>query len=105
LILFKAWKKKGKLSLHEILVKASGMRLRAVVTTSITTVAGLFPTAYGIGGADAMLIPMTLAMAWGLTTGTIFTLVFIPPAYAILQDWIKFLLSLPGFKVFSKVGS
>lgn len=96
--------KEGKLSLHEILVKASGMRLRAVVTTSITTVAGLFPTAYGIGGADAMLIPMTLAMAWGLTTGTIFTLVFIPPAYAILQDWIKFLLSLPGFKVFSKVG-
>ena len=96
--------KEGKLSLHDILVKASGMRLRAVVTTSITTVAGLFPTAYGIGGADSMLIPMTLAMAWGLTTGTIFTLVFIPPAYAILNDWIKFLLRLPGFRMFSKVG-
>ena len=96
--------KEGKMTLHEILVKASGMRLRAVITTSITTVAGLFPTAYGIGGADAMLIPMTMAMAWGLTTGTIFTLIFIPPAYAILEDWVAFLLRLPGFKVFSKVG-
>jgi hypothetical protein len=51
-----------------------------------------------------MLIPMTMAMAWGLTTGTIFTLIFIPPAYAILEDWIAFLLSLPGFRMFSKVG-
>ncbi|MBL7663897.1 MAG: efflux RND transporter permease subunit [Bacteriovoracaceae bacterium] len=97
-------RKEGKLPLEEILVQASGQRLRAVITTSITTVAGLFPTAYGIGGADAMLIPMTLAMAWGLTTGTIFTLVFIPAAVAIVEDWISFLLKLPFFKNFSKLG-
>ena len=96
--------KEGKLSLHEILVQASGQRLRAVVTTSITTVAGLFPTAYGIGGADAMLIPMTLAMAWGLTTGTIFTLVFIPPAYAIVEDWVNLLLKIPVLKGLRNLG-
>jgi multidrug efflux pump subunit AcrB len=96
--------REGKMKLEDILVKASGMRLRAVVTTSLTTVAGLFPTAYGIGGADAMLIPMTMAMAWGLTTGTIFTLIFIPPAYAILNDWISFLMRLPGMKVFVSLG-
>lgn len=83
-------RKEGKHDLHDILVKASGMRLRAVVTTSLTTVSGLFPTAYGIGGADSMLIPMTMAMAWGLTTGTLLTLVFIPPAYAIIEDWVAF---------------
>ena len=60
------------------------------MTTSLTTVSGLFPTAYGIGGADSMLIPMTMAMAWGLTTGTLLTLVFIPPAYAIIEDWVAF---------------
>jgi multidrug efflux pump subunit AcrB len=92
--------KEGKMPLEEILVKASGERLRAVVTTSITTVAGLFPTAYGLGGKDAMLIPMTMAMAWGLTTGTIFTLIFIPPAYAILHDWIRFLSRLKFLKFF-----
>jgi len=78
----------GKLSLNEILVKASGMRLRAVLVTSLTTVSGLLPTAYGVGGSDPTLVPMTLAMAWGLVSGTILTLSFIPPAYAILEDFV-----------------
>ena len=86
----------GKLSLHEILVKASGMRLRAVLVTSLTTISGLIPTAYGIGGNDAMLIPMTLA--WGLTSGTILTLVWVPCAYAILEDLSKLREKLLNFK-------
>ena len=81
----------GKMSLDEILVKASGMRLRAVFVTSLTTISGLLPTAYGIGGNDALLIPMTLAMAWGLTSGTILTLVWVPAAYAILEDFTAFM--------------
>lgn len=80
-------REEGKMSLDEILIKASGMRLRAVLVTSLTTISGLLPTAYGIGGNDAMLIPMTLAMAWGLTSGTLLTLVWVPPAYAILEDF------------------
>jgi multidrug efflux pump subunit AcrB len=72
--------------LEKILVKASGLRLRAVVVTSLTTVSGLLPTAYGIGGSDQLLVPMTLAMAWGLTSGTILTLLWVPSAYAILED-------------------
>jgi multidrug efflux pump subunit AcrB len=84
-------KAEGKLSLHEILVKASGMRLRAVLVTSLTTVSGLIPTAYGIGGSDAMLVPMTLAMASGLISGTILTLIFIPCAYAVLEDYLAFI--------------
>lgn len=84
----------GKLELHEILAKASGMRLRAVLVTSLTTISGLIPTAYGIGGSDSMLVPMTLAMAWGLTSGTILTLVWAPCAYAILEDWNNLLLKI-----------
>lgn len=84
----------GKLELEEILAKASRLRLRAVMVSSLTTISGLLPTAYGIGGADSMLIPMTLAMAWGLTSGTLLTLIWIPPAYAILEDWIAFLMRL-----------
>lgn len=79
----------GKMPLDQILIKASGMRLRAVFVTSLTTISGLLPTAYGIGGNDAMLIPMTLAMAWGLTSGTVLTLVWVPAAYAILEDFDK----------------
>lgn len=76
----------GEMSFDDILAKASRLRLRAVFVTSLTTISGLIPTAYGIGGSDAMLIPMTMAMAWGLTSGTILTLVWIPCAYAILED-------------------
>lgn len=87
----------GKLSLEEILVKAPTIRLRPVMATSLTTMGGLFPTAYGIGGADSMLIPMTLAMAWGLTTGTILTLVWIPAGYAIIEDLVKLRNKIPFF--------
>ena len=47
-----------------------------------------------------MLIPITLAMAWGLTSGTILTLVFIPPAYAIIEDWMAFLKKRQSLKKF-----
>lgn len=80
-------REEGKLTLPEILSKASGLRLRAVLVTSLTTVSGLLPTAYGIGGSDAMLVPMTMAMAWGLTSGTILTLIWVPCFYAIIEDW------------------
>ncbi len=80
-------REEGRLDLNTILIKASGLRLRAVLVTSLTTISGLIPTAYGIGGTDSMLVPMTMAMAWGLTSGTVMTLVFIPAAYAILEDW------------------
>ncbi|MDC1175028.1 efflux RND transporter permease subunit, partial [Bacteriovoracaceae bacterium] len=84
----------GKLPLEEILIKASGLRLKAVLVTSLTTISGLIPTAYGIGGTDAMLVPMTLAMAWGLTSGTILTLIWVPSAYAILEDFTAFMAKL-----------
>ncbi|HRX15647.1 MAG TPA: efflux RND transporter permease subunit [Spirochaetota bacterium] len=59
-------------------------RLRAVILTTITTVAGLLPTAYGILGYDSMLSDMMLVMAWGLIFGTIITLVFVPILYLIM---------------------
>lgn len=88
----------GKLPLEQILAKSSRLRLRAVFVTSLTTIGGLLPTAYGIGGSDAILIPMTMAMAWGLTSGTILTLVWVPCAYAILEDWTS-LMSRLGARI------
>ena len=80
-------KEEGKMPLREILVKASAIRLRAVLVTSLTTISGLIPTAYGIGGVDYFIIPMAMALAWGLSSGTILTLIWIPPAYALVSGW------------------
>jgi multidrug efflux pump subunit AcrB len=91
-------KDEGKLGLRDILIQAPTIRLKPVMATSLTTMGGLFPTAYGIGGADAMLVPMTMAMAWGLTTGTILTLIWIPAGYAIIDDMMTVINKIPFFK-------
>lgn len=74
------------LEIKTALAKASSHRLRAVLVTSLTTVGGLFPTAYGIGGNDSLLVPMTLALAWGLVSGTLLTLIWVPCFYSIIFD-------------------
>lgn len=81
-------KEEGELSLHDALVSASVTRLKPVMASSITTMGGLFPTAYGIGGVDSMLVPITMAMAWGLTTGTILTLIWVPAGFGIIEDFM-----------------
>lgn len=88
-------KDEGKMSLRDILIKAPTIRLKPVMATSLTTMGGLFPTAYALGGADSMLIPMTLAMAWGLTTGTILTLMWIPAGFGIIEDFGKLINKIP----------
>jgi multidrug efflux pump subunit AcrB len=58
-------------------------RLRPVLLTTLTTVAGVMPTAYGLGGRDALLSPMSLALGYGLIFGTAITLVLVPALYVI----------------------
>ena len=44
---------------------------------------------------------MTLAMAWGLTSGTVLTLIWVPCAYALLEDWNRFLHKVPVLNFFA----
>ncbi len=60
----------------------STTRLRAIIITTLTTVAGLLPTAYGVGGYDSMLSEMMLAMAWGMMFGMFITLGLVPVIYS-----------------------
>ena len=80
--------------LHEVLVLAARFRFKPIAITTFTTVLGLFPAAYSIGGYDSILIPMTLSFTWGLLTGSFLTLIWIPCGYAIIEDIINFTSSL-----------
>ena len=74
------------------IIEAGQIRLRPVILTTVTTVFGLMPVAYGIGGSDPILIPMALAICWGLVFATGLTLIVIPCIYAIIDDiTIKFI--------------
>ncbi len=63
----------------------ASLRLRPILLTTFTTVAGIIPTAYGIAGYDSMLAEMMLTMGWGLAFGTFITLLLIPCLYSFLK--------------------
>lgn len=72
----------GKETCYDQIAEIAKTRLRAVVLTTLTTVVGVLPTAYGFAGYDSMLAEMMLALAWGLLFGTLITLVLIPCVYS-----------------------
>ena len=75
-----------KLYRNEKIARIAQTRLKAVILTTLTTVVGVLPTAYGVAGFDSMLSEMMLAMAWGLLFGSIITLLLIPCMYSFIQD-------------------
>jgi multidrug efflux pump subunit AcrB len=74
------------MSRHDSIVKAGQMRIRPVILTTATTAGGLSTVAYGIGGKDPFLVPMAVALCWGLIFATVLTLIIIPCIYSILDD-------------------
>ncbi|MEZ4218149.1 MAG: efflux RND transporter permease subunit [Myxococcota bacterium] len=64
-------------------------RLRPILVTSLSTLGGVFPTAYGLGGYDAVMSPMSLALGWGLALSTIVTLFLVPALYVTANDWAR----------------
>lgn len=70
----------------ELVAEVTAQRFKAVLVTNVTTIAGLFPTAYGLGGSDPLLVPLSLAMGWGLLAGSVLAIVWLPCGYLILHD-------------------
>ncbi len=72
--------------LRDVVALGTANRLRAIILTTLTTVAGVLPLAYGIGGTDYFISPMALALGYGLLFSTPLTLVLIPCLYMIWND-------------------
>ena len=83
-----------KLTIHQWIVKGVKDRLRAVVLTSLTTLAGILPLAYGLGGTDYLLQPMALALGYGLLFGTLMTLILLPCLYLMNVEFITWFKKL-----------
>lgn len=82
-------RRKEGVPVKEAVVEAGAVRLRPIWASSITTLLGLFPTAYGWGGKEPFVAPMALSLAWGLTIAMPMTLVLIPMAYVLLDDFTR----------------
>ena len=70
----------------EVMIEALVSRLRPVLVTSLSTFGGVVPTAYGLGGYDAVMSPMSLALGWGLAFSSIVTLFLVPALYVSAND-------------------
>lgn len=98
-------RKKG-IGLDESIIQSAKTRIRPILLTTLTTVCGLLPTAYGsvlqetfgFGGGDPFVIPIALALAWGLIFGATMTVLFFPAFIRIVDDVINLIDKMLGKK-------
>ncbi|MCP5067915.1 MAG: efflux RND transporter permease subunit, partial [bacterium] len=79
----------------EAIIDAVVDRLRPILVTALTTLGGVMPMAYGLGGYDPIVAPMSLAIGWGLAISTLVTLFLVPCLYTVANDLREFLASTP----------
>ena len=72
---------------YESASSASRARFRAIMLTSLTTVAGLLPLLFETSLQAQVLIPLAVSIAFGLMASTVLVLVIIPCLYAALADF------------------
>lgn len=68
------------------IISSANQRIRAIFLTTATTVVGILPTAYGIGGLDPFVVPIALSLGWGLFAGSIMTSIVFPAIVAVADD-------------------
>ncbi|TFG84777.1 MAG: efflux RND transporter permease subunit [Spirochaetales bacterium] len=78
-------RKEGK-PVAEAVVEAVSVRLRPILLTSVTTIGGLLPIAFGFGGYSVVWSPMASTIIFGLLFSTITVLTVVPALYGLLFD-------------------
>lgn len=68
------------------IVEGATQRLLPIFLTTVTTVGGLMPTVYGIGGDADLIVPIVMSLAYGLIFSTLITLIFLPCMFMIAID-------------------
>ena len=67
--------------------QASRDRFRAVLLTSLTTIAGLLPLLFERSLQAQILIPLVVSVVFGLMATTVLVLFVVPALYSVLDDF------------------
>ncbi|MBI4565595.1 MAG: efflux RND transporter permease subunit [Planctomycetes bacterium] len=70
----------------EALLQACPVRLRPILMTSFSTIAGALPPALSLGTGSEVIRPMALAVIGGIAVSTLFTLFVVPAFYGMVED-------------------
>ena len=76
-------------SMYDAVTNAGRDRLRPVLMTTITTLAGLLPLALSAGVGSETWRPLGITMFGGLTVSTLITMLFVPTLYAVFHRKAK----------------
>jgi hydrophobic/amphiphilic exporter-1 (mainly G- bacteria), HAE1 family len=68
------------------LLTAGPVRLRPILMTAFSTIAGMLPIAMGLGAGSETRAPMGAAVVGGMLTSTLLTLIVIPVMYSLMDD-------------------
>ena len=69
--------------MDEAILSAGRLRLRPILMTTLTTVAGMTPLAIGLGEGAEMLQPLAIVIVCGLSFSTLVSLLLIPVIYRV----------------------
>jgi multidrug efflux pump subunit AcrB len=74
---------------RQAIIDAGCRRFRAIMLTSMTTFLGLAPMLLERSAQAQFMVPMALALAFGIVFATVITLLLVPSLYMILDDLAK----------------
>jgi HAE1 family hydrophobic/amphiphilic exporter-1 len=77
----------GVTRVAEAAEQAARARFRAILLTSVTTIAGVLPLLTETSLQAQVLVPLVASIAFGLLATTLLILLVVPAAYAILDDF------------------
>ena len=81
---------------YKAVVEAGVSRLRPILMTSVSTVAGMLPIALEMGAAGEVRSPMAIAVIGGFSTSTLLTLVVVPVLFTYVDNFFYWLRRLFG---------
>ncbi len=87
LVEFIKMRQQDGMAIAEAARRASRERFRAVLLTSLTTIAGLLPLLLEKSLQAQVLIPLAISIAFGMMASTFLVLIIVPAFYTILGDF------------------
>ncbi|MEL6490012.1 MAG: efflux RND transporter permease subunit [Cyanobacteria bacterium J06621_3] len=78
-------RERGK-SLKHAVVESGVTRLRPILMTSISTIAGMIPIALELGAGGEVRSPMAIAVIGGFSTATLLTLIIVPVCFTYIAQ-------------------
>ncbi|CUT17386.1 MULTISPECIES: efflux RND transporter permease subunit [Candidatus Ichthyocystis] len=86
-------------SAYDAVLSAAFVRLRPILMTTVSIVAGMIPAAFSVGEGSESSAPMAQAVAGGVVTSSILTLIVVPVVYTLLDDLKRYFGFYPRDKV------